>query len=50
VEFFKWDNDAPPVGWLAFDFVIFMWLLVRFAGKPLANTVTSRHHRREEGH
>jgi F-type H+-transporting ATPase subunit b len=43
VEFFKWDSNAPPVGWLAFDFAIFLWLLVRFAGKPLADTVASRH-------
>jgi F-type H+-transporting ATPase subunit b len=44
VEFFKWDMNAPPVGWLAVDFALFLALLVWFGGKPLSNTILARHH------
>ncbi|MBI5494123.1 MAG: hypothetical protein HY904_03795 [Deltaproteobacteria bacterium] len=43
VEFWKWDMHAPPVGWLIFDFALFLVLLVRFAGRPLRDTLVQRH-------
>jgi F-type H+-transporting ATPase subunit b len=43
-EWFKWDMNAPPVGWLIFDFALFLFLLVKFAGKPLSNALAQRHH------
>ena len=43
VEFWKWDMHAPPVGWLIFDFALFVWILVRFAGRPLSDTLAQRH-------
>jgi len=43
MEWFKWDMEAPPVGWLIFDFALFIFVLVRFAGKPINATIVSRH-------
>ncbi|MEW5853896.1 MAG: ATP synthase F0 subunit B [Myxococcota bacterium] len=43
VEFWKWSMEAPPIGWMVFDFAVFMFLLVRYAGKPLSNYLVQRH-------
>jgi F0F1-type ATP synthase membrane subunit b/b' len=35
VNWWSWDNHAPPVGWFILDFLLFLWLLKRFAGPKL---------------
>ena len=43
VNWWKWDPNAPPVGWFAINFVIFVYFLVKFARKPLAAAMQKRH-------
>lgn len=43
INWWTWDTHAPPVGWFLVDFVIFVALLVRFVGRPLAKTFQNRH-------
>lgn len=39
----EWSDHAPPVGWFIVDFIIFVWLLVKFTKKPLQATFENRH-------
>jgi ATP synthase F0 subunit b len=43
VNWWTWDEHAPPVGWFIVDFVIFVALLVHFARKPIARAFAQRH-------
>lgn len=43
INLWNWDQHAPPVGWYAVNFLIFVFFLVKFAKKPLANAMQSRH-------
>ena len=39
----EWSDHAPPVGWFIVDFIIFVFLLVKFTKKPLQSTFENRH-------
>ena len=43
ISWFEWSEHAPPVGWFIVDFIIFVWLLVKFTKKPLESTFENRH-------
>lgn len=43
INLWSWDQHAPPVGWYAVNFIIFVFFLVKFAKKPLANAMKARH-------
>lgn len=43
INLWSWDQHAPPVGWYAVNFLIFVFFLVKFAKKPLANAMKARH-------
>lgn len=43
VNWWKWDADAPPVGWYAINFVIFIALIVKFTKNKLAEAMQKRH-------
>jgi F-type H+-transporting ATPase subunit b len=43
VEFWKWDMNAPPVGWLAVDFALFLIILVRFGGRSVTENLRQNH-------
>ncbi|MBC7793411.1 MAG: ATP synthase F0 subunit B [Clostridia bacterium] len=43
VNWWKWDQSAPPVGWFTVNFIIFGYLIARFAKKPLAAAMQNRH-------
>lgn len=43
VNWWTWDGHAPPVGWFFVNLFIFLALLVRFAGKPMAKSFAARH-------
>ena len=43
INFWSWDQHAPPVGWYAVNFIIFVFFLVKFAKKPLAAAMKARH-------
>src|SRR5690606_16290683 len=44
INWWTWDMHAPPIGWFIFDFIVFVFLLVRFTRKPLRATFEKRHH------
>ncbi len=43
INLWSWDQHAPPVGWYAVNFVIFVVFLVKAARKPLAAAMQRRH-------
>ena len=43
INLWSWDQHAPPVGWYAVNFIIFVVFLVRAAKKPLAAAMQRRH-------
>ncbi len=45
INLWSWDQHAPPVGWYTVNFIIFVFFLVKFAKKPLANAMKERHER-----
>ena len=42
VNWWEWDQHAPPVGWFILDFLLFGWILVRVAKQPLRDLFASR--------
>lgn len=42
INWWTWDDHAPPVGWFFVDFVLFLAVLVRFGGKPVENGLAGR--------
>ncbi len=43
INLWSWDQHAPPVGWYAVNFLIFVIFLVKAAKKPLAAAMQRRH-------
>jgi F-type H+-transporting ATPase subunit b len=43
VNWWTWDAHAPPVGWFIVDFVLFLWLIVHYAKKPILQAFAQRH-------
>ena len=44
INWWGWpNNEHPPLGWLIVNFAIFMFLLVRFAKKPMIAGMAKRH-------
>jgi F-type H+-transporting ATPase subunit b len=43
INLWSWDQHAPPVGWYAVNFLIFIIFLVKAAKKPLAAAMQRRH-------
>ena len=43
INLWSWDQHAPPVGWYAVNFVVFIVFLVKAAKKPLAAAMQRRH-------
>ena len=47
INWWGWpNNEHPPLGWLIVNFAIFMFLLVRFAKKPMVAGMAKRPTRR----
>lgn len=42
INWWSWDAESPPVGWFLVNFVIFVFLLVRLAGKKVNEAFASR--------
>ena len=42
VNWWGWDDHAPPVGWFIVDFIIFVGLLVYFTKRPVAESLKER--------
>jgi F-type H+-transporting ATPase subunit b len=45
INWWTWSSEAPPVGWFLVDFVLFVWLIVHFAKKPVREAFAARHDR-----
>ncbi len=43
INAWEWNDHSPPVGWFIVDFIIFVFLLVKFTKKPLQSTFENRH-------
>lgn len=43
INLWSWDQHAPPVGWYAVNFLIFVIFLVKAAKKPLTAAMQRRH-------
>lgn len=48
INWWQWDSHAPPVGWFTVNFVIFVALLIRLAGKPVNSGFAARAERIRE--
>jgi F-type H+-transporting ATPase subunit b len=42
INWWHWDSHSPPIGWFFVNFVIFIALLVRLAGKPVNSAFAAR--------
>ena len=42
INWWGWDDHAPPVGWFIVDFIIFIGLLVYFTKRPVAESLKER--------
>ena len=42
VNWFAWDDHAPPVGWFILNFLLFVWLLKIAVSKPMVRTFAER--------
>ena len=43
INWWGWDDHAPPVGWFLLDFAIFVGLLVYFTKRPFTEMFQKRH-------
>ncbi|MEZ4270204.1 MAG: ATP synthase F0 subunit B [Myxococcota bacterium] len=43
INWWTWDQEAPPVGWFIVDFVLFIYLLYSLAGKSVTSMFAKRH-------
>jgi F0F1-type ATP synthase membrane subunit b/b' len=43
INWFQWDMHAPPVGWFALDFALFVALLILSLRRPLRTFFAQRH-------
>ncbi len=42
INWWSWDSESPPVGWFIVNFIVFVALLVRLAGKKVNEMFASR--------
>jgi F-type H+-transporting ATPase subunit b len=43
INWWEWDDHAPPLGWFIVDFGLFVALLIYLIKKPLRNVFVKRH-------
>ncbi len=43
INWWTWDQHAPPVGWFILDFLLFVWLIVHYTKKPIKAAFAQRH-------